>query len=48
MSGESIDEKYTKDDIVTTVKVSHDKIVKVNAKRVCKNKIYNILELESG
>ncbi|CAD8206194.1 unnamed protein product [Paramecium pentaurelia] len=33
LSGESIDEKYTKDEIVTTVKVSHDKIVKVNAKR---------------
>ncbi|CAD8124328.1 unnamed protein product [Paramecium sonneborni] len=33
LSGESIDEKYTKDEIVTNVKVSHDKIVKVNAKR---------------
>ncbi|CAD8119688.1 unnamed protein product [Paramecium sonneborni] len=34
LSDECIDEKYTKDEIVTNVKVSHDKIVKVNAKRV--------------
>lgn len=46
MNGEDLDSNYTKDQIITNVKVSHDKIVRVNTNRVCKNNINILLELK--